>query len=775
MSLLQMSFSGAVLIIAVIVIRAFTLHKLPKITFLILWWIALARLLIPFSIPSILSVYSFIRTDTAACIPSDSINAATYKSVYTFINELTYAPVDDAVYGLNEAGNASTKETITALADILKNISPWTLVRLVGTAICMLFFIISYCRCRFAFQTSLPVQNDFVKHWLDTHSLHRTIRIRESDRILTPLTYGIVKPVILLPKKTDWTNTVQLRYILLHEYVHIRRLDALTKLLIAFALCIHWFNPLVWAMYFLFNRDMELACDESVLHRLGETSKSAYAFMLIGMEEQKNAFMPFCNNFNINAAEERITAIMKIKKTSLPAVLIAAALIIFTTTAFATSAADRPAPSQSGKSMSGSPDSNFSKEDFDKLLSLQFNGYKDMSVSEYQKRVWQTTDTKEYSDLLERFLADERLYSIYETKEYGDNMETQMAYFLYNILSPLTAENWSSRIFRGYSISEPAQAKYPDAADNASLEYSITLTILDPDSLTVGEYDTARSGLVSGLADIMQSKNMEQLQDETYMQKALASETKLLTEKWSTGKLRADIAYFYTPLVLSDKGGKDTISSPNNEANAERHGYPNGTESDYRSLFALKTADYPNMSVADFNAALLVWADENYERMERIDIDRALQDYAVSLSDEEMTFVSLTVWASGMENGEYVRSIKKSEPEKDPVVTIHFPDKIEYGNGYELAYCSMEYAFSYHIADKESVTIRERDRCVGSMMNAVQQFWENTDINNALAMNKEDISKRLEEISAQYSSDKVIINVLPDKVFYESMDERNIE
>ncbi|MCM1252163.1 MAG: M56 family metallopeptidase [Clostridium sp.] len=757
MSLLQMSFSGAVLIIAVIVIRTFTLHKLPKTTFLILWWIALVRLLIPFSIPSTLSVYSFIRTDAAAYTPYDSVK------------ETTYQPADML---MNEATDAPAKEAITA-PDILKNISPWTLVRLVGTAVCMLFFTVSYCRCRFEFQTSLPVQNDFVKHWLDTHSLRRFIRIRESDRILTPLTYGIVKPVILLPKKTNWENTVQLQYILLHEYIHIRRLDALTKLLIASTLCIHWFNPLVWVMYFLFNRDMELACDESVLHRLDETSKSAYAFMLIGMEEQKNAFMPFCNNFNKNAAEERITAIMKIKKTSLSAILIAAALIIFTTTAFATSAANRPAPSQLEKSMSGSSDTAFSEDDFDKLLSLQFDGYKDMSVSEYQNKVWQVTDTKEYNDLLERFFTDERLYSIYETKEGTDSMET--AYFLYNILSPLTAENWSSRIFGGYAISEPAQTKYPDAADNASLEYSITLTILDPDSLTVGEYDAAHSGLASGLADIIQSKNMEQLQDEAYMQKALASETKLLMEKWSTGKLQADVEYFYTPLVLSDKGGKDTISSQNNEAKAERRGYPNGTESDYRSLFALKTADYQNMSIADFNAALLAWADENYERIERIDIDRALQDYTVSLSDEEMTFVSLTAWASGMENGEYVKSLKMSEPEKDPVVTIYFPDKMEYGSDYRLAYCGMEYAFSYHIADKESVTVYERDHCVGGMMNAVQEFWENTDINDALALSKEDIIKRLEEISAQYSSDKVTINVLPDKVFYESMDERNIE
>lgn len=59
MSLLQMSVSGAILIVVVIAIRAVTINRLPKITFLILWGIVFARLLLPFSISSALSVYSF--------------------------------------------------------------------------------------------------------------------------------------------------------------------------------------------------------------------------------------------------------------------------------------------------------------------------------------------------------------------------------------------------------------------------------------------------------------------------------------------------------------------------------------------------------------------------------------------------------------------------------------------------------------------------------------------------------------------------------------------
>ena len=76
-------------------------------------------------------------------------------------------------------------------------------------------------------------------------------------------------------------------YVLEHELVHIRRLDALWKPLLALTACVHWFNPLAWAMYVLANRDMELRCDEAVIRRFGADSRSAYALALLSMEENR--------------------------------------------------------------------------------------------------------------------------------------------------------------------------------------------------------------------------------------------------------------------------------------------------------------------------------------------------------------------------------------------------------------------------------------------------------------------------------------------------------
>ena len=121
----------------------------------------------------------------------------------------------------------------------------WTLVWAAGLVLCAAFFAVAYWRCGREFRTSLPVEREFARQWLAAHPLRRKIAIRQSDRISSPLSFGILRPVILLPKKTDWTDEEALRYVLEHEFVHIRRFDCVGKLLLIAAACVHWFNPLV--------------------------------------------------------------------------------------------------------------------------------------------------------------------------------------------------------------------------------------------------------------------------------------------------------------------------------------------------------------------------------------------------------------------------------------------------------------------------------------------------------------------------------------------------
>lgn len=292
MTLWQMSLSGGLLILAVALVRSLTLNLLPKKTFLILWKIAILRLLLPVSIPSLFSAWSFV--------PSHE--------------PFRRAGMEPPVQLLLPAASQKTAPAAFLLLDTAsppaQTISPWLALWAVGVGICILFFFISWIRCRLRFAVSLPVTENFIQDWIKTHPLpdRRIIRVRQSDQIRTPLTYGIFHPVILLPKDTGWNDRQTLSWILLHESVHIRRYDALTKLLSTFTLCIHWFNPAVYLMYFLMIQDLELACDESVIQTAGQDSRSSYALTLIRLEEHKSGLFPLESRFCANAAEERITS-----------------------------------------------------------------------------------------------------------------------------------------------------------------------------------------------------------------------------------------------------------------------------------------------------------------------------------------------------------------------------------------------------------------------------------------------------------------------------------
>lgn len=65
MSLLQMSVTGGVMILAITVLRALAMNHVPKKTFLALWGAALLRLVLPVSLSSTLSIYSLLGQKTA--------------------------------------------------------------------------------------------------------------------------------------------------------------------------------------------------------------------------------------------------------------------------------------------------------------------------------------------------------------------------------------------------------------------------------------------------------------------------------------------------------------------------------------------------------------------------------------------------------------------------------------------------------------------------------------------------------------------------------------
>ena len=188
---------------------------------------------------------------------------------------------------------------------------------------------------------SLPAGGNAAEKWLQEHRSLRKISVRSSDLISGPLTYGILRPVILLPSEIH-LDEEEFLCIMEHEWVHIRRKDVFVKYLMCLAVCIYWFHPLVWMMARLLEQDMEIACDEEALDKYPDCFKKTYALSLIRLAQgRRDSLWPVRACFARHSEiEERIRMIMKRKKYSWKAAALAAGMICCTLTAFTVSAGE---------------------------------------------------------------------------------------------------------------------------------------------------------------------------------------------------------------------------------------------------------------------------------------------------------------------------------------------------------------------------------------------------------------------------------------------------
>ena len=166
MSLFQMSLGGGVLILFIVVVRALAIHRLPKTTFLVLWLIAALRLLLPFSIPLPFNIH--IGLDIFSGI----------------VQELPSGNIGSPLPGKNlpsyDVGTAVPNPTT-------EPISAFEILWLVGVLLLALYFSISYLRSMRKFRMSIPDNTPYIREWLTTHQITRSIEARSSDLISSPL------------------------------------------------------------------------------------------------------------------------------------------------------------------------------------------------------------------------------------------------------------------------------------------------------------------------------------------------------------------------------------------------------------------------------------------------------------------------------------------------------------------------------------------------------------------------------------------------------------
>jgi beta-lactamase regulating signal transducer with metallopeptidase domain len=161
-----------------------------------------------------------------------------------------------------------------------------------GAGCCLLLanLGISHLRLRRMLKRALPVRDP---QWLElAHEVKEELEIRRpatllvSDEIDVPMTMAVLYPKIMLPPDAhDWPASRR-RIVLLHEFAHVKRCDALSQLLAQLALSVYWFYPLAWWAVRKMTIEREHACDDSVLAAGAKASEYATDLLEIGARAQ---------------------------------------------------------------------------------------------------------------------------------------------------------------------------------------------------------------------------------------------------------------------------------------------------------------------------------------------------------------------------------------------------------------------------------------------------------------------------------------------------------
>ncbi len=261
----NMSLTASVAIGFVLLLRLL-LKKAPKVISYALWSIVLFRLLCPVSIESTFSLFSLFDTPTT--------ESSQYTSSITYVPEdivhIEYPEVVLPVPGVSDVINDALPEGEEQLrADPLE--APMTIatyVWMAGVLVMAVYAAVSYLKLKRKLITASPLRDN----------------IYLADEITSPFVMGLIQPKIYLPSSLEEREQ---SYILLHEQHHIRRLDHIVKAVAFVALCIHWFNPLVWLAFILAGKDMEMSCDEAVVKKMGEDIRADYTASLLSLATGK--------------------------------------------------------------------------------------------------------------------------------------------------------------------------------------------------------------------------------------------------------------------------------------------------------------------------------------------------------------------------------------------------------------------------------------------------------------------------------------------------------
>jgi len=294
LSVIDMSLMGSYAILFIIFIR-FPLKKAPKGISYSLWSVAAVRLMCPYALECMFSLFpaKALSGSEALLFQQEPQSYRAFDMVHNFGTETAV---------VSPSGGLNLLQSYTKAGAYL-----W----LLGVAVMLIYSIASVWILKRQLKSAENIQYN----------------IYVADNLKTPFVLGILNPKIYLPAGL---TEEEKSYIILHEQIHIRRLDPAIKSFGFIILSVHWFNPLVWIAFWLMSTDMELSCDEKVINIIGRDLKKAYSYSLLSLASHRHILNGNPLAFGEGNVKHRIKNVLNYTKPEFWVIAIAlvAALVI---------------------------------------------------------------------------------------------------------------------------------------------------------------------------------------------------------------------------------------------------------------------------------------------------------------------------------------------------------------------------------------------------------------------------------------------------------------
>ncbi|MBO7451443.1 MAG: hypothetical protein J6U54_13850 [Clostridiales bacterium] len=288
--LLEMTLYGSIAIAVVLVLRVI-FRKVPKKVTCLFWIVAGIRLLCPFNFKTRFGIMNLFEKKKEVIPTTQPIREVKIP----VITSVVHHEVKDTVPVKAHEVVSNASKTNISLPVLL--ISIWIL----GTLIFLGTMMIRY----------IKLQKNIGKG-------NKVGDVIESDKVDTPFVTGFFRPKIVLPTFVDPRER---DYLIMHEKIHMKNMDNLTRALGLVIVCIHWFNPLVWIAFSMLCNDLEMRVDEEVIDRIGNDIKKDYCLSIVNHAMKRQRYKVFGASFakkTLSGLEVkmRINNLIKYKKIS---------------------------------------------------------------------------------------------------------------------------------------------------------------------------------------------------------------------------------------------------------------------------------------------------------------------------------------------------------------------------------------------------------------------------------------------------------------------------